>query len=529
MKLLFIISFVLVDLCRALEYGTPNNLCLIDKDLTEQCLCETYPASVGRVRIWCEGGKAFSELNSAAKSIKNMVVDELTISSGDVKTIARHDFSNFPDLKKLLLPKNGIKSLRHDAFKDLKYLGTLNLSDNELTEVKKEPLYHLAHLENLSLANNKIESIDPVVFHKMAMLKVLDLSGNQLKTIEISWFSKLAGLQQLSLANNHLQELEIITFRYLISLVKLDLSGNNLTTLNENLFTENTKLDKVNLTGNPWICDDQMLPLSEWLKKHEANKEGARCALPLHLQNSALQKGLEILFLEHSIQDSPTCNATMCNCTVSRDKEVISVDCSNRGMTKLPETVPNKTRVINLRGNNIQSLTTDHLDSAKWSGVSFLHLNNNLIDSLKGLEGTWLVRNLVALHLTNNHLTEIPVHILEQLRGGLLDELYLSGNPWNCDCNTVRFQTWLQDNYKTVKDFDGIRCSPASGAHSNQPIYRLMKSQLCPQDANPVHYLDILNSLMAIAIILIICKLSYDYWLQKRTGKLPRFFSLNLK
>lgn len=64
--------------------------------------------------------------------------------------------------------------------------------------------------------------------------------------------------------------------------------------------------------------------------------------------------------------------------------------------------------------------------------------------------------------------------------------------------------------------------------YANLPIYKLKKSQLCPQSVVLVNYLDVLNGIMAVAIVAIIVKLSYDYWLQKRTGKLPRFFSLNL-
>ncbi|KFM67116.1 Protein halfway, partial [Stegodyphus mimosarum] len=362
----------------------------------------------------------------------------------------------------------------------------------------------------------------------MENLQILLLNYNEITSIQHNSFHHLTHLERLDLSFNSLEQIPVRAFYHLKNLKFLSLAMNELKTLNESTFKSNNMLEKVNLTGNLWVCDEKLLPMNEWLKKYEAYKEGALCIEPPELHNYTVQYGLEILTMELKIKENPICKTNMCNCTISKDKLVVTVDCSNRGLVRLPEVLPYKTKMLNLSNNNIKSLTTDHIDAVLWSDVSFLYLNNNVIDSLKGLEGTWLLRNLVALHLSNNQLTEIPIHILEQFRGGLLDELYLSGNPWNCDCNTVRFQTWLQDNYRAVRNFDGITCSTDSGMYAGLAIYKLKKSQLCPQQVQLVNYLDILNSLMAIAIIIIIVKLSYDYWLQKRTGKLPRFFSLNL-
>jgi len=179
---------------------------------------------------------------------------------------------------------------------------------------------------------------------------------------------------------------------------------------------------------------------------------------------------------------------------------------------------------------------------SEWRNVTYLYLNNNTIESFVGLEKTNLLKSLVALNVSHNRIREIPVYILDQLSH--LDELYLSENPWRCDCHTVNFQTWLQNHFKSVKDVGNIKCAaappsdtkPRNGLYSeyfdkrfaNRVLLRIPKSELCPQSRDPIEIFEIINWLLASVILLVIVKLIYDYFWQKRTGKLPEFFKLNV-
>ncbi|KAG8201909.1 hypothetical protein JTE90_027387 [Oedothorax gibbosus] len=502
-------------------------------------------------KLTCTDGDALQAATEAKKSRNDLLFVNIQITGGSVESVRHRDLKSFQAVEDLVMSDNKISFIEADAFKSQKNLKSLDLSFNHIPSLKDFTFKHLFHLKNLSVSDNRLHSIETNSFYDLHNLLYLDLSRNNLSFLDNS-FAPMKNLQYLLLSHNEINAIANNSFSNLVHLLRLDLSfnqlkvipsslfyrlknlnflslaGNKLETLDENTFKGNNMLDKVNLTDNLWVCDKRLQPLSEWLKKYEAYKEGAVCMEPPELSNYTIQHALEILYLETKIRESPTCNATMCNCIISRDKLVVTVDCSNKGFVRLPEVLPYKTKVLNLYNNKIKSLNIEHINATLWSDVSFLYLNNNIVDSVKNLEGSWLLKNLVALHLSNNRLTEIQNYMLDQIRGWLLDELYLSGNPWTCDCHTVRFQTWLQDNYRTIRDFQKVSCSADSGVYANLPISKLKKSQLCPQQVQLVNYLDVLNGIMAVAIVVIIVKLSYDYWLQKQTGKLPKFFSLNL-
>lgn len=103
--------------------------------------------------------------------------------------------------------------------------------------------------------------------------------------------------------------------------------------------------------------------------------------------------------------------------------------------------------------------------------------------------------------------------------------LYLSGNPWHCECLfTLRFQELLQAHRSIIKDFSEIKCEYINddGELVHNSVLALKRGDVCilPTE-NTIQPLDLLNAVMATLIVFIIVKLSYDYYHYRKSGRLP--------
>ena len=77
-----------------------------------------------------------------------------------------------------------------------------------------------------------------------------------------------------------------------------------------------------------------------------------------------------------------------------------------------------------------------------------INLENN---RLEALESTQLPPKLKQLFLANNKFKKLPMSIFKDQKD--LKEVTLSGNPWQCDCDTVEFKEWLTSEKAIVRKF----------------------------------------------------------------------------
>lgn len=86
-----------------------------------------------------------------------------------------------------------------------------------------------------------------------------------------------------------------------------------------------------------------------------------------------------------------------------------------------------------------------------------LHLEDNVLgislenNRLDVLDAAQLPPNLVQLYLSDNKLRRFPQHVIDNQLN--LKQVSLSGNPWACDCDTLKFKNWLTFNNHIVRIF----------------------------------------------------------------------------
>ncbi|KAM3875186.1 immunoglobulin superfamily member 10 [Diretmus argenteus] len=109
-------------------------------------------------------------------------------------------------------------------------------------------------------------------------------------------------------------------------------------------------------------------------------------------------------------------------------------------------------QLVHLEGNYLQQLHPD----------TFITLRHSQVFKVSS------VRNI---HLSDNHLTSLPADIFTGC--SQLDNLFLHGNPWSCDCRMKWFPVWAQRNTGVLK------CKRDR---------KYARGQLCPVCENPAPY-----------------------------------------
>ena len=152
-------------------------------------------------------------------------------------------------------------------------------------------------------------------------------------------------------------------------------------------------------------------------------------------------------------------------------------NCSSQNLDKMPLSVPNFSDWVLLKDNNINNIDRfpNYLSKAQ-----FLHLGGNILSNLNNsfLFKLQTSRSITWLNLAENRLTQIPTNFQELL---LLQKIWLSGNPFHCDCSMLWMISWL-NNFTTpegehiIQDYQDVRCR--SGGAVGTPFYKLNEVML---------------------------------------------------
>ncbi|KAK8759396.1 hypothetical protein V5799_002971 [Amblyomma americanum] len=127
-----------------------------------------------------------------------------------------------------------------------------------------------------------------------------------------------------------------------------------------------------------------------------------------------------------------------CICTCREDgrgNRVIVVNFSSAELNRLPQALPENTTELGMRDKHLENIDASFKNVAPHGEV--LSLRNNLISRLSANS---LPSKLHSLDLRGNTINK-PPHVLVLERN--LTSLWLSGNPFQCECDDYAFKQWL--------------------------------------------------------------------------------------
>lgn len=403
------------------------------------------------------------------------------------------------------------------------------------------PLNRDPKITNISILNSSedvvgsfLEKVDKFRLHELKEVSIMNAGLQQVPSQILGILGWSSNLQLLNLSQNHISQVPDKVLKSSRNLT-VDFSWNKISHIGEHM-NESVKLV---LYENPNLdCD--------WLQSHflqvanDSDFKRLRCKSSNGIFNQMTMQQVS------SVLRSDVCNS----CSCFANNLALTVNCTSRGLSTIPQVLPYDTKVVILESNQITELQFN--ETSNWNNVLYLFLNNNTIENLAGFisdQGSEILKNLVLLHLESNRLRSINGSFLNPR----IEKLYLKNNPWRCDCNLVDFRSWLEKHVDRVSEIDQIKCasSPSIGERNGihflptnedpgsenegSIIINLRPDQLCPDlkefvyQEDPVKnaILDSVSISLFLLTSIILAKVFYDSRWQKRTGKLPKFFRLN--
>ncbi|XP_035450412.2 leucine-rich repeat neuronal protein 3-like [Spodoptera frugiperda] len=308
---------------------------------------------------------------------------------------------------------------------------SLDLSFINISTVHSSPLLTSNVLVELILNDNVITHIDVDSF-QLPELKRLDLSNNLLEFIDKDTFKGVKKLEYLNLANNRFTTFTKLMFHRLSNLNEIILDNNNLGPVlrNSNLFDRSgfgltDKIKSLSISG----INLNQVPDNFFVDAYDMRQ--------LIISNNNISQMFEIpMTLEYlDLSDNPI-------------TAIFSEDFANLVALKV-------LKLNNLQIQTVSESTFEYLPALK---TLELERNRNLTSFSKlafGREPLVDADNfaLERLSLKGSRVSKLDEDLLTPF--GVLTELDLQGNPWNCDCQIA----WVKQLQIPEELNDHLRCA----------------------------------------------------------------------
>lgn len=475
-------------------------------------------------------------------------LQSLDLSSNHIQSLSSDALKGLKNLQNLVLFNNSIKQIETGVFRFVPVLRTADLSFNKIQRILKETFEGLQQLSILLLQNNLIENIS-IEGHDMPGLRTLNLSSNML-TSKIASGMFPDNVENLDLSYNNISDITEYAFYSYEYLKRLSLKGNKLTTLAMNDLAvpiTQSRRTIVYISDNPFDCDCSLI----WLRK-KVNEISMDSGFPMvgDIYSVQCKKGYRIqepvLFYSISTGDMLCDYTTVCikncfccefepcdckfvcpsGCSCYNSKDFMTtnyVQCTERGLTKIPAGFPASSTEVSLDRNNISEIYSssfvgliylrvihlDHSGITTLANNSFigllqlktLYLNNNELQEInRGVfNKLW---NLTELHLEYNKIAYIEEGAFSSLTSlsalfldhnllislpqsatnhffWFLSNLRLGENPWNCSCDVMaEFIPMVMNRSMIISDYSDMYCKE-TGENANFSIKEVLLKR-CP-------------------------------------------------
>ncbi|KAI3355418.1 hypothetical protein L3Q82_018259 [Scortum barcoo] len=354
-----------------------------------------------------------NKLKSVPAAIRNLTtLEELDLSSNQIRSLTCHDFTNLTKLRHLSLYQNSIPTLQGCVFKDLIRLQFLKLQTSHISDLKDAFQKHLPNLIQLQLNGNKLTTIKKGDFSGLRSLQNLSLYNNEIKIIEKECFSGLTSLTTILLQSNGITEKGINngSFNDLTNLRRLDLRDNHIHYVDDSALTD------------PPFSDLSLLDTLALLGQHHRGKA--------QLPRNILQ-GLTNLTVFYA-----------------RNMQLISLHEDTFKYAPQLQT-------LDLSSNDIENLTPDLFSPI--GGLKSLYISRLTLQSLDFFMKSNLTK-LEFLQARKNAYSVISEDVVKSLPA--LVYLDLKYNSFTCDCDNLWFLQWAENNNQTqVFDAYSFMCN----------------------------------------------------------------------
>uniref|UniRef100_A0AC34FY40 LRRCT domain-containing protein n=1 Tax=Panagrolaimus sp. ES5 TaxID=591445 RepID=A0AC34FY40_9BILA len=341
-------------------------------------------------------------LDSASISVYQEL-EYLDLSNNEIEELPSDFLVGFLKLKEVKLQNNKIRLISDDLFKELPSLEILDLSQNKIERIMSDAFLELKELSSLNLSSNNLHMISSKSFNGLSGLSELDLSGNQFEKLQRETFDQLTGLAYMSLKINKIKMLPRLIFTEQKKLVKLDLGRNSIESIEEGAFSGLHSLKSLDLSSNRLSdISSRNWPYLSELEILDLTKNNFATIYAGFFEGLGSLRSLML--------------------SGNEDLQRIELN-AFAGLYKL---------------DFMEARDCPHLNFI--DEFAFEHPNQ-----------------LKSVDFANSALTNLPINLINWRQ---LDSLELSGNPWKCDCELLRFLPETLKNLRKKSNIEKIELRP---------------------------------------------------------------------